>query len=141
MRTYCNYMQDDWLSWLLITKFADNNALSSITELTSFFINKDFHFRISFDFDFTFYASTRERLQTAKVKNITEIMKNILKYVIDKFKIAKKVMIKQVNKHRKNVSYQMFLFNKNIKTVKLFSKLKDKMLSSFEIKKIIKISY
>ena len=100
---------------------------------------------MSFDFDFTFYASTRERLQTVKVENITETIKNILKYVIDKFKIAKKAMIKQVNKHRKNVSYQMsdkmFLFSKNIKTVKFFSKLKDKMLSSFEIKKIIKISY
>ena len=128
-----------------MTEFADNNALSLITELTSFFVNKDFHSRMNFDFDFTFYASTRERLQTVKVKNITEIMKNILKYMIDKFKIVKKAMIKQVNKHRKNVSYQMsdkmFLFSKNIKTVKFFNKLKDKMLSSFETKKIIKISY
>ena len=72
-------------------------------------------------------------------------MKNILKYIINKFKIAKKVMIKQVNKHRKNVSYQisdkMFLFSKNIKTAKFSNKLKNKMLNSFEIKKIIKISY
>ena len=128
-----------------MTEFADNNALSSITKLTPFFVNKDFHSRMSFDFDFTLYASTRERLQAVKVENITEIMKNILKYVIDKFKIAKKAMIEQVNKHRKNVFYQMsdrmFLFNKNIKTVKFFSKLKDKMLNSFEIKKIVEISY
>ena len=128
-----------------MTEFVNNNTLSLITELTSFFVNKDFHSRMSFEFDFTFYASTRERLQVTKVENIAETIKNILEYIISKFKIAKKAMIKQVNKHRKNVSYQMsdkmFLFSKNIKTAKLFSKLKDKMLNLFEIKKIIKISY
>ena len=100
---------------------------------------------MSFEFDFTLYASTRERLQAVKVEDIAETMKNILKYMISKFKIAKKAMIKQVNKHRKDVSYQMsdkmFLSSKNIKTAKLSSKLKDKMLNSFEIKKMIKISY
>ena len=128
-----------------MTEFADNNTLSSITKLTSFFANKDFHSRMSFELDFTLYASTRERLQAVKIENIAETIKNILKYMISKFKIAKKAMIKQVNKHRKDVFYQMsdkmFLFSKNIKTAKFFSKLKDKMLNSFETKKMIKISY
>ena len=101
-----------------MTEFVNNNALFLITELTSFFTNKDFHSRMSFDFDFTLYVSTRERLQAVKVEDITEIIKNILKYVIDKFKIVKKTMIEQVNKHRKNVFYQMsdrmFLFSKNM---------------------------
>ena len=100
---------------------------------------------MSFELNFTLYASTRKRLQATKAEDITETMRNILKYVTDKFKIAKKAMIEQVNKHRKNVFYQMsdrmFLSSKNIKTAKFFSKLKDKMLSSFETKKIVKISY
>ena len=76
-----------------MTEFVDNNVISLITELTSFFVNKRYHSRMNFEFDFTLYALTRERLQTTKVKNITETIRNILKYVTDKFKIAKKAII------------------------------------------------
>ena len=128
-----------------MTEFADNNALSSTTGLTPFFANKGFHPRMSFDFDSTFYASTRERLQAAKAEDITETMKNILEYVTGKSKIAKEAMIEQANKHRKDVSYQvgdkMFLSSKNIKTARFSSKLEDKMLSPFETKKIVETSY
>ena len=100
---------------------------------------------MSFEPDPTLYASTRERLQAAKAEDIAETMKNILEYMTSKSKIAKEAMIKQANKHRKDVSYQvsdkMFLSSKNIKTARPSSKLEDKMLSPFETKKVVEISY
>jgi len=46
-------------------------------------------------------------------------------------------MMKQVNKHRKEINYKikskMFLNERNIITAKLFKKLDDKMLNSFKI--------
>ncbi len=43
-------------------EFADNNALFSVIFMTFFFMNKDFHPRMSFDSDLIEYKSTRERL-------------------------------------------------------------------------------
>ena len=62
-----------------------------------------------------------------------------------KAKVAKNTMIMQVNKHRKKVTYKkdniIFLFSQNIKTIRLVNKLKDKMLNSFWIKKLVNSFY
>ncbi len=46
-------------------------------------------------------------------------------------------MVKQANKHRKKINYEikskMFLNERNIVTAKLFKKLNDKILDSFKI--------
>ena len=90
---------------------------------------------MSFSLDSTLYISTRKRLQTAKMKVITDSMKKTLRIIIIKLKVAKNIMIIQVNKHRKKVIYKkdniIFLFNQNIKTIKSVNKLKDKMLNLF----------
>jgi len=50
---------------------------------------------------------------------------------------TRKQMMKQANKHRKEINYKieskMFLNERNIITAKLFKKLDDKMLDSFKI--------
>ena len=48
LRQYCNYMQNDWDIWIFMIEFVDNNVVSSIIELSSFFVNKDFHSILSF---------------------------------------------------------------------------------------------
>ena len=54
-------------------------------------------------------------------------------------------MMKQVNKHRKEVNYKveskMFLNERNIITAKSFKKLNDKMLDSFITLNLIDSSY
>ena len=54
-------------------------------------------------------------------------------------------MMKQVNKHRKKVNYEivskMFLNERNIVTVRSFKKLDDKMLNSFINLNFINSSY
>ena len=116
-------------------EFVNNNALSASIKIIFFFVNKSFYSRISFSLDSTLYISTRERLQTAKIKVITDSIKKTLRMMTIKAKVAKNTMIMQVNKHRKKIIYKedniIFLFSQNIKTIKLINKLKDKMLSLF----------
>ncbi len=116
-------------------EFVDNNALFSVIFSISFFLNKDFHPRMSFELDVIEYESSRERLQTAKVENISENMNKTLKFARESLVKTREQMMKQVNKHRKEVDYEieskMFLNERNIVTARSFKKLDDKMLDSF----------
>ena len=138
-------MQNDWTKLLLMIEFVDNNALFSVIFSISFFLNKDFHSRISFELDVIEYESSRERLQTTKVENISENMNKTLKFARESLVKTRKQMIKQVNKHRKEVDYEieskMFLNKRNIVTARSFKKLDDKMLDSFINLDLVNSSY
>jgi len=116
-------------------EFIDNNALFSVIFSIFFFLNKGFHPRMSFEPDVIEYESSRERLQTAKVENISENMNKTLKFARESLVKTREQMMKQVNKHRKEVDYEieskMFLNERNIVTARSFKKLDDKMLDSF----------
>jgi len=51
-------------------KFSDNFNIFSIISMTSFYFNKEFHPRMSFDSDTTDYETTRERLEARKADDI-----------------------------------------------------------------------
>jgi len=138
-------MQNDWAKLLLMTEFIDNNALFSAIFSTSFFLNKDFHSRMSFELDVIEYESSRERLQTTKVEDISEHMNKTLKFARESLAKTREQMMKQVNKHRKEVDYKveskMFLNERNIVTARSFKKLDDKMLDSFTNLDLVDSSY
>ncbi len=142
---FCSYMQNDWAKLLLMIEFINNNALFSVIFLTSFFLNKDFHSCMSFEFNIIKYESSYERLQTTKVENIFKHMNKILKFACESLVKTQEQMMKQVNKHRKEVNYEieskMFLNERNIITAKSFKKLNDKMLDSFINLDLIDSSY
>ncbi len=118
-------------------EFVDNNALFSIIFLILFFMNKNFHSRMSFDSDIIEYESIRERLQINRVKNISEQMNKTLIFAHEALIKTRKQMMNQANKHRKKINYEieskMFLNERNIITARFFKKLNDKMLDSFQI--------
>ncbi len=128
-------MQNDWAKLLLMIKFINNNALFLIIFSISFFLNKDFYSCMSFEFNVIEYESFHERLQMIKVENIFEYMNKTLKFAHESLVKTWKQMMKQVNKHRKEVDYKieskMFLNERNIITARSFKKLNDKMLDSF----------
>jgi hypothetical protein len=80
-----------------------------------------------------------------KVRNITAHIQKILKIVKKAFQNVKKTMIKSADKKRKEIIYNpgdlIFLFNRNIKTVKPSKKLNDKILGFFKILKTVKTFY
>jgi len=100
---------------------------------------------MSFEFDVIEYESFRERLQTTKVENISEHMNKTLKFARESLVKTQEQMMKQVNKHRKEVDYEieskMFLNERNIITARSFKKLDDKMLNSFINLDLIDSSY
>ncbi len=106
LRTYCNYMQDDWAKWIPMTEFADNDSVSLSTGVTPFFSNKGFNPRMSFSPDITDYETTRKRLDAEKADDITEQMQKILLYIRERMDDAQKSMTKQANKHREDVEFK-----------------------------------
>jgi len=128
-------MQDDWAKLLLMVEFVDNNTLFSVISSISFFLNKGFHPRMSFEPDVIEYESSRERLQTTKAEDISEHMNKTLKFARESLAKTREQMMKQANKHRKEVDYEtgskMFLNERNIVTARPFKKLDDKMLDPF----------
>ncbi len=126
-------------------EFVDNNALFSVIFSISFFLNKDFHSCMSFEFDTIKYESSRERLQATKVENISEHMNKILTFARESLVKTRKQMIQQANKHRKEVDYEieskMFLNERNIVIAKSFKKLDDKMLDLFINLDLVDSSY
>ncbi len=109
----------------------------SVIFLTFFFMNKSFHSYISFDSDIIKYESIRECLQIAQVKDIFNHMNKTLIFAREALIKTWKQMMNQANKHRKKINYKikskMFLNEWNIIIARLFKKLNDKMLNSFQI--------
>jgi len=126
-------------------EFVDNNVLSSIIFLILFFMNKSFHSRMSFDPDIIEYESIRERLQIVRVEDIFDHMNKTLIFAREALTKTRERMMKQANKHRKKINYEieskMFLNERNIVTARLFKKLDDKMLDSFKITDSVDLFY
>ncbi len=130
-------MQDDWFIWLFMIEFIDNNAISSSIEQLMFFLNKSFHFHMSFDLNSIEYEITRARIEADKAKNIFKHMKwslALIKQVLTRVRVTMK---KQIDKHWKKMIYKiddmMFLNFRNIMILQSSKKLNDKMLKLFKI--------
>ncbi len=126
-------------------EFVNNNILFSVIFLILFFMNKSFHSHMSFNSDIIEYESTRERLQINQVKNISEQINKTLIFAHEALIKIRKQMMNQANKHRKKINYKIesrvFLNKWNIVTAKLFKKLNDKMLDSFQIIDLVNSFY
>jgi len=137
LRSYCSYMQDDWFAWLSMTEFVNNNAISSSIEQSMFFLNKNFHFHMSFNSNSTEYEITQARIEADKAENIFEHMKWSLALIKQALARVRVTMKKQTDKHRKKMIYKiddmMFLDSRNIMIARSSKKLDDKMLESFKI--------
>lgn len=139
LRTYCSYMQDDWVRLLPIAEFADNNAVADVIGLTPFFANKGFHPRMSFSPPDTLEptATARARTQQAKANNIANRMMEVLDFMRDPAAKSRERMANQANRKRSDVTYEVgdlvFLSSKNIKTERPSKELDDKMLGPFKV--------
>jgi len=49
LRSYINYLQDDWVQWLCMAEFAANSLPSTATTVSPFFANRGFEPCMSFD--------------------------------------------------------------------------------------------
>ncbi len=142
---YCNYMQNDWAKWLSMMKFSDNFNTFSTILMTSFYFNKDFYSRMSFDSDTIDYKTTRQRIETRKIDDIVIWMSELLIFNHQQLKKIKQIIEAQMNKHRRDVIYevddQVWLVFENIKITRSCKDLKDKQLDLYSITVKVEIFY
>ncbi len=145
LQIYCNYMQNDWAKWLSMMKFSDNFNTFSTILMISFYFNKDFHLRMSFDSDTTDYKMTRQRIETRKIDDIVTWMSELLIFNHQQLKNIKQITEAQMNKHKWDVIYevddQVWLVFENIKITRSCKDLKDKQLNLYSITVKVKIFY
>ncbi len=145
LRIYCNYMQNDWAKWLSMMEFSDNSNTFSTISMISFYFNKDFHPRMSFDSDTTDYETIRQRIEARKADDIVTWMSELLIFDRQQLKKIKQVTEAQMNKHRRDVIYevddQVWLASGNIKTTRPCKDLKDKQLNFYSITVKVEIFY
>ncbi len=138
-------MQNDWAKWLSMMKFSENFNIFSIISIISFYFNKEFHSRMSFDSDTTDYKTTYKRLEARKVDDIVIWMKELLIFNHQQLKKMKQIIKAQINKHRQDVIYEVndwvWLFSRNIKTTRSCKNLKDKQLEFYQISVKVEIFY
>jgi len=75
--------------------------------MISFYFNKEFHLRMSFDSDTTDYETTCERHEARKADDIVIQMKELLSFDHQQLKKTKLIIEVQINKHRRNVIYEV----------------------------------
>jgi len=118
-------------------KFSDNFNTFSVTSMTPFYFNKEFHPRMSFDSDTTDYETTRERLEARKADDIAIRMKELLNFGRQQLEKTKLIIEVQINKHRRNVIYEVddwvWLSSRNVKTTRPCKDLEDKQLGLYQI--------
>ncbi len=145
LRIYCNYMQNDWAKWLSMIEFSENFNIFSIISMTSFYFNKNFHSRMNFDSDTTDYETTYERLEARKADDIITWMKKLLIFNCQQLKKTKQITEAQINKHRRDIIYEVknwvWLFSRNMKTMRSCKNLKDKQLKFYQITVKVEIFY
>ena len=126
-------------------EFSENFNIFLIISMTSFYFNKNFHSRMSFNSDTTDYETTHERLEAKKANDIVIWMKELFSFDHQQLKKTKQIIKAQVNKYKWNIIYEVndwiWLFSRNIKTTKSCENLKDKQLKLYQITVKVEIFY
>ena len=81
-------------------KFSENFNIFLIISMISFYFNKNFHSRMSFDSDTTNYKTTHECLEARKADDIIIQMKKLLIFDHQQLKKTKQIIEAQINKHK-----------------------------------------
>ena len=120
-----------------MAEFVDNNTDSAAITLSPFFMNHEFYSWMSFKPDLISYEVTQQCLQARSAEELTVKMNEILAFTKQYLAETQKAMLRQTNKHWKNVNYEvrdmMFLNSRNIKTQWPLKKLNNKMFEPFKI--------
>ena len=141
LRSFVNYLQDDWVNWLPMAEFSANNAESSAINTSPFFANYGFHPRMSFDFEPAMpahAAQPRELVQREKAANMANKMKEIREFLREEMALAQAEMEEQANRHRTpapryEVGDKVWLSTANIRTQRPSKKLDHKQIGPYEI--------
>lgn len=150
LRAYCNYEQNDWVSWLPSAEYNANDTESATTKVTPFFANSAQHPRSAI-------TPTRDpnppsaseylRTQQSLANDFVNKMNDLNTFLRENMKVSQAFYEKYANKHRSvppsyQVGDKVFVNAKNFKTRRPSKKLDWKNLGPFTVvKKISSHSY
>jgi hypothetical protein len=129
-RTYVNFAQNNWIFLLLMIEFAYNNANHVSTNMSSFKINLNYNFRMTFEKNF----DSRSRISTTlnhskKLRQLIAVFKNEL---IDAQRNQTRFKNKRNTIKTYNKDDMIWLNVKNIK-IKRNNKFEHRFFESFKI--------
>ena len=137
LRVYCNYKQNNWSKLLLMTSFAYNNSIHSVTKKTS---NE-----LLIEYTASFASASENRTLRKKTSLTIERAKwlqDIKDYLKELWERVSKQQTKYYNAHHKSISFmindKVLLRSLNIRTLRSKKKIDHKQLKSFEVVKRIK---
>ena len=141
LRSFVNYVQDDWVAWLPTAEFAANNVESSSIRTSPFFANYGFHPRMSYNFEPTLpedAAKPREMIQREKAGVIAKKMEEIGEFLRAEMTLSQSRMEEQANKNRTPapryaIGDKVWLSTTNIRTQRPSKKLDHKQIGPYEI--------
>jgi len=73
LRSYVNYLQDDWADWVPITEFASNNHSSETMAVSPFFANLGYDPRSQFDLSASLPNHAEDQQARSAAKALSEI--------------------------------------------------------------------
>jgi len=99
LRVFVNYMQNDWVKWLLKVEFIINNASSSITLASFFLINSSQNSCLNFKFSEFLLKNLMSQVwdKLINVKEFIKRMKKLTEHLCDEMFIAQIIYEFNVN--------------------------------------------
>ena len=87
---FCNYMQNDWVKWVLSTEFSVNNALSAITLALPFLANSDQNPCLEFEPSESLLTDITAQfwVKLINVENFIKRIKELTEHLCDEMLIA-----------------------------------------------------
>lgn len=134
LRSYVNYLQDDWVQWLPLAEFASSNTRSESIGMSSFYANKGVNPRIS--------LNTFRPTSVQQAKDIATEMDEILDFICSQLTVSHDRQARAANLHRipapaYKPGDQVWLNTKNIRTKRPCKKRDDKWIRPYTIKKLV----
>jgi hypothetical protein len=133
IRSYVNYLQDDWHQWLPLAEFANNNHDSETTGISPFFADTGYHPRMGFE-----PPVAREGRPTIEANEFATHMQEIVDHCQEEMTLAQAIYAGHADNHRDPApDYQLgdmvFLDCRNLRTHRPSRKLDFKNQGPFRV--------
>lgn len=134
LRTYCNYQQDDWVSYLPLSQFVYNNSEHASTKTSPFYANYGYHPVCKA----TVSVNSRSPAASERIEFLKSLHK-VLKTEISRSLTyqEKYANLKRGGDANFKVGQKVYLMRKHISTSRPSDKLDSKKLGPFKISEII----
>ncbi|RYO77870.1 hypothetical protein DL764_010172 [Monosporascus ibericus] len=143
LRGYCSFYQDDWVDWLPLAEFANNNHVSETTSVSPFFANYGFHPTMGTEplrpSDAPKTAAQQEEFNKAtyhadRLERVLERVRALMAESQDRY-------MEQANRHRSDAGTfsegeRVWVNTRYMKSGRPSDKLSDKWIGPFAVTKV-----